>query len=137
VSKAQKINETYQRPGAHPRLKSVNFGVIEAVGPDVRMSINVVDEDSGTKQTSIHYIRTPAGSGSPKGMHSHPWEQTFYLLAGAMTVEIEGEPEPFEMEPGDVVVFPAGVMHRNYNLGAVETIHLSINTPHTKAAGPE
>jgi quercetin dioxygenase-like cupin family protein len=137
MSKARKINETYSRPGAHPRLKSVNFGAIDAVDPDVRMSINVIDEDSGTKQTSIHYIRTPAGSGSPKGMHSHPWEQTFYLLAGTMTVEIDGEPEPFEMQPGDVVVFPTNVLHRNYNLGDTETIHLSINTPHSKTAGSE
>jgi quercetin dioxygenase-like cupin family protein len=137
VSKAQKINETYRRPGAHPRLKSVNFGAIEAAGPDTRMSINVIDENSGTEQTAIHYIRTPAGSGSPKGLHSHPWEQTFYLLAGTMTVEIEDEPEPFEMRPGDVVVFPAHVRHRNYNLGDTETIHLSFNTPHTKAANPE
>jgi quercetin dioxygenase-like cupin family protein len=137
MSKARKINETYQRPGAHSRLKSVNFPALEAVEPDVRMSINVIDEDSGTQQTSIHYIRTPAGSGSPKGMHSHPWEQTFYLLAGTMTVEIDGEPEPIEMEVGDFVVFPVGVLHRNYNLGDTETIHLSINTPHTKTEGAE
>jgi quercetin dioxygenase-like cupin family protein len=126
---ARKINETYRRPDAHERVKSVNFPAIDAVGPDVRMSMNLIDADSGTEQSAIHYVRTPPGSGSPKGLHTHPWEQTFYILEGVMTVEIEGEPEPFDLQPGDVVVFPRNVAHRNWNRGDVETRHLAFNTP--------
>ena len=125
----QKINDTYRRPGANERIKSVNFPAIDAVAPEVRMSMNVIDASSGTEQSAIHYVRTPAGSGSPAGLHSHPWEQTFYVLEGVMTVEIEGEPEPFDLHPGDVVVFPRGVNHRNWNRGDVETRHLAFNTP--------
>jgi quercetin dioxygenase-like cupin family protein len=128
MSKATKVDDTFRRPGAHERLMSVNFGAIEAVDPDVRVSLNVIDEHTGTARTSVHYIRTPAGSGSPKGMHSHTWEQMFYLLSGSLTVEIEGVPAPIEMKPGDVVVFPKNVLHKNYNPGDVEALHLSINT---------
>lgn len=115
-------------PDAHERLRSVNFGAIEAVGTDVRMSLNVIDEHTGTARTSVHYIRTPAGAGSPAGLHSHTWEQMFYLISGTLTVEIDGEPEPIQMLPGDVVVFPKNVLHKNYNPGEVESLHLSINT---------
>jgi mannose-6-phosphate isomerase-like protein (cupin superfamily) len=128
MGKANKIGETFRRPDAHERLRSVDFGAIEAVDPDVRMSLNVIDEHTGTARTSVHYIRTPAGSGSPAGMHSHTWEQMFYLMSGTLTVEIDGEPEPIQMQPGDVVVFPKNVLHKNYNPGEVESLHLSINT---------
>jgi len=128
MGKANKIGETFRRPDAHERLRSVNFGAIEAVGPDVRMSLNVIDEHTGTARTSVHYIRTPAGAGSPAGLHSHTWEQMFYLISGTLTVEIDGEPEPIQMLPGDVVVFPKNVLHKNYNPGEVESLHLSINT---------
>jgi mannose-6-phosphate isomerase-like protein (cupin superfamily) len=128
MSKAVKINETYRRPGAHERVLSVNFPAVEEVSPDTRMSINLIDESTGTKRTSVHYIRTPAGSGSPEGFHAHTWEQMFYVLAGTLTVEFEGEPGPIELQPGDVVVFPRGTRHKNYNTGEVETLHISINT---------
>lgn len=128
MSKSHKIMETYRRPGAHPRVMSVNFGAVEAAGPDARMSLNAIDESTGTARTSVHYIRTPAGSGSPAGMHSHTWEQMFYVLSGGLTVEIEGEPELIELQPGDFVVFPKNVKHKNYNTGDTEAIHISINT---------
>lgn len=122
-------SDTYTRPGANERVRSVDFAAIEAAAPDKRVSLNVVDDRSGTEQTSVHYVRTPPGSSSPEGLHEHRWEQTFYIIAGTMTVEFEGE-EPFELIPGDVVVFPTGVKHRNWNAGTEETIHLSISTPH-------
>lgn len=129
MDKAVKIDATYERPGAHERVKSVDFGAVVAVGPEVRISMNLIDAESGTEQTGIHYVRTPPGSGSPKGLHTHPWEQIFYILEGVMTIEIDGEPEPFELRPGDVVVLPRNVAHRNWNGGQVETRHLSFNTP--------
>jgi quercetin dioxygenase-like cupin family protein len=129
MENAIKIHDTHRRAGAHKRVKSVNFGIIDDAGPGVRVSMNVIDSGTGTEQTAIHYVRTPPGSGSPKGLHSHTWEQTFYVLEGVMTVEIEGEPAPFELHPGDVVVFPRNVPHRNWNRGDVETRHLAFNTP--------
>lgn len=128
MSKAQKVDETYRRPGAHERLLSVNFPAIDAVAPEVRMSLNLIDEHTGTARTSLHYIRTPPHEGSPAGMHAHTWEQMFFLISGTLEVEIEGVPEAIHMQPGDVVVFPKGVRHKNYNPGDVEARHLSINT---------
>jgi mannose-6-phosphate isomerase-like protein (cupin superfamily) len=41
---------------------------------------------------------------------------------------VDGHGE-FEAGPGSLVVFPAGVPHRNWNAGDVATVHLSFNTP--------
>jgi mannose-6-phosphate isomerase-like protein (cupin superfamily) len=128
MGKSIKISETYRRPGAHDRLLSVNFPAMAEAGPDARMSINLIDEHHGTVRTGMHFIRTPAGAGSPAGMHNHTWEQMFYVIQGQLSVEIEGVDGIIEMEPGDVVVFPKGVMHKNWNAGGTETLHVSINT---------
>jgi mannose-6-phosphate isomerase-like protein (cupin superfamily) len=44
--------------------------------------------------------------------HTHPdTEEVFYLLSGALTMEIEGS-DPVVMKQGDVFVVPKGVKHR-------------------------
>ncbi len=48
-----------------------------------------------------------AGSKIPE--HSHPEEQTGYMLSGRMT--FHGPDGDFEAEPGDSWVFPGGVPH--------------------------
>jgi quercetin dioxygenase-like cupin family protein len=77
--------------------------------------------------TTVSYIRTPPGGGSPRGAHTHEFEQLFYLLAGRMAIEVAGERT--DVEPGSLIVFPAGVAHRNWNEGDEPTVHIAINTP--------
>ena len=118
----------YRRPDAHRLVRSVNFDAISAAPPDKRMSLTVTEVGTGDRKSMIKYIRTPSEHGSPKGFHTHPYDQTFYLISGGLAVEMEGE-EAFHMFPGDTVTFPAGVPHRNQNVGSSESVHLSINTP--------
>jgi mannose-6-phosphate isomerase-like protein (cupin superfamily) len=54
-------------------------------------------------------------------------DQLFYILSGTMSLEIEGK--RYEAGPGTLVVFPAGVPHRNWNGGNEATVHLAINSP--------
>ena len=108
-------------------VTKVDHTAEEAAGPNARFSQALVDESLGLRTCTINYIRTPAGGGSPAGLHTHVVDQVFYLLGGTMGIEIAGE--QFEVGPGSTVVFPAGVPHRNWNAGSEPTIHLAINVP--------
>jgi mannose-6-phosphate isomerase-like protein (cupin superfamily) len=80
-----------------------------------------------TDSCSIKIVKTPAGGGSPAGLHTHAVDQIFYVLSGTMNVEIQGT--TYVAGPGTLVVFPALVPHRNWNFGEDATIHLSIVVP--------
>jgi len=108
-------------------VRKVDQGAVSAAGPNERYSQWLLDHTSGSKNCSINWIKTPAGSGSPAGMHTHEVDQIFYILAGTMSLEIEDT--QYEAGPGSLVVFPAGVPHRNWNGGTEPTIHLAFNVP--------
>jgi mannose-6-phosphate isomerase-like protein (cupin superfamily) len=108
-------------------VRKVDEAAVAAAGPDERVSQWLLDHTSGGQHCSINWIKTPAGGGSPAGMHTHVVDQIFYILAGTMSLEIEGN--EYAAGPGSLVVFPAGVPHRNWNGGTEPTIHLAFNTP--------
>jgi mannose-6-phosphate isomerase-like protein (cupin superfamily) len=108
-------------------VRKVDFAAIERSGADERLTQNLLDRTSGAKTCSIHCIKTPAGGGSPAGMHIHDVDQIFYILRGTMSIEIEGK--RYDCSPGSLIVFPAGVQHRNWNGGSEPTLHLAFNTP--------
>jgi len=108
-------------------LRPVDFAAIERSGPDNRFTQTLIDHTSGAKTCTVYYIRTPAGSGSPAGLHTHDVDQIFYILEGKMSIEIENK--EYEVGPGTLVIFPAGVPHRNWNGGREPTAHLAFNTP--------
>lgn len=83
--------------------------------------------DGITDSCSIKIVKTPAGDGSPAGLHTHEVDQIFYVLSGTMNIEIHGT--TYVADPGTLVVFPAGVPHRNWNSGEEATTHLSIVVP--------
>src|SRR3981081_2957074 len=108
-------------------LRQVDPAALEAAAPGERFSQWLLDQDSGSQHCSINYIRTPAGGGSPAGMHTHVVDQIFYILSGTMNLEIDST--AYEAGPGTLVVFPAGVPHRNWNGGTDATVHLAFNAP--------
>jgi mannose-6-phosphate isomerase-like protein (cupin superfamily) len=108
-------------------VRKVDEAAVAAAGPNERFSQWLLDHTSGGKHCSINWIKTPAGGGSPAGMHTHVVDQIFYILEGTMNLEIEGK--EYAAGPGSLVVFPAGVPHRNWNGGAQPTVHLAFNTP--------
>lgn len=87
----------------------------------------LLDRDSGAEKCSVVCIKTPPGAGSESGLHTHPFEQVFYILSGTMELEIAGG--QYRAETGSVVVLPQGVPHRNWNAGSEPSMHLSFMTP--------
>jgi mannose-6-phosphate isomerase-like protein (cupin superfamily) len=115
-------------------LRRVDLAAVAATRPGERFSQWLLDHDSGGTHCSINYIQTPAGGGSPAGMHTHVVDQIFYVLQGTMSLEIEGN--QYAAGPGTLVVFPAGVPHRNWNGGSEPTVHLAFNAPLPDPAEP-
>jgi mannose-6-phosphate isomerase-like protein (cupin superfamily) len=108
-------------------VRTVDFAAIDKSGPDERLTQPLLDHTSGATTCTIDCIKTPVGGGSPAGMHVHDVDQIFYILRGTMSVEIQGE--QYDCPPGSLIVFPAGVRHRNWNDGSEPTVHLAFNTP--------
>jgi quercetin dioxygenase-like cupin family protein len=106
-------------------LRQVDFARLAAT--DKRRAQPLLDHDSGATSCSVSCIKTPPGEGSPAGMHTHAVDQLFYILSGTMSLEIAGQ--SYVAGPGTLVVFPAGVPHRNWNGGHEATIHLAVNSP--------
>jgi len=94
----------------------------------------LVDPDMGSTNCSVNCIKTPAGGGSPAGLHIHEVDQIFYIVSGTMSIEIDGKTD--ECGPGSVVFFPKGVPHKNWNAGSEPTIHLAIQAPVPDPARP-
>jgi len=108
-------------------VRTIDFEAIEKSGADERLTQNLFDHESGAKNCTINCIKTPAGSGSPAGMHIHDVDQIFYILSGTMSIEIEDK--QYDCHPGTLIIFPAGVPHRNWNGTSEPTVHLAFNTP--------
>jgi quercetin dioxygenase-like cupin family protein len=104
-------------------VRKVDFAALDASA--TRFTQPLLDREAASCQ--INCIKTPAGDGSPAGLHIHAVDQAFYVMSGVMSLEIEGK--QYEAGPGTLVFFPAGVPHRNWNAGSAPTVHLAINTP--------
>lgn len=108
-------------------VRRVDSAALTAAGPTERFSQWLLDHTSGGQHCSVNFIKTPAGGGSPAGLHTHAVDQIFYILDGTMSIEVDGQEH--QAEAGSLVIFPAGVPHRNWNGGNVPTLHLAFNTP--------
>lgn len=108
-------------------VRPIDFDAIAALGPDERMAQRLLDRNSGATECAVSLIRTPAGGGSPRGLHVHDFEQHYYVIEGGMGVEIEGT--SYDVPPGSIVWIPRGVPHRNWTSSDQPTLHLSINVP--------
>ena len=84
--------EVTHNTGAMDYIRQVDQGALAAAAPGERFSQWLLDQDSGAQHCSINYIRTPAGMGSPAGMHTHVVDQIFYILSGTMSLEIDDTP---------------------------------------------
>ena len=111
-----------------PYLRHADVEAFAALAADQRYSQKLLDRTSGGERVAVSLIRTPAGKGSPEGLHTHDFEQVFYVLRGTMNIEIDGT--TFTAPEGSLVRFPRGVPHRNWNdEDGADTMHLAINVP--------
>jgi len=106
-------------------IRSVDFAALRASAE--RHTQRLLDRASGGTSCQITVVKTPPASGSPEGLHTHEVDQIFYVLEGTMSIEVQGATR--EAGPGSLIVFPAGVPHRNWNAGHDPSVHLSIAVP--------
>jgi quercetin dioxygenase-like cupin family protein len=108
-------------------VRPVDAATLDATAADARFSQVLLGHDSGARNCTISFVRTPPGGGSPEGLHTHEVDQVFYVIEGSMSIEVAGATH--EVPPGNLIVFPAGVPHRNWNGGSEPTVHIAFNTP--------
>jgi len=58
-------------------------------------------------QWLMYEAKDTAGNGAP--LHSHPWEETFYILEGALDIQIGKR--TFAANAGSTVYFPENAVH--------------------------
>lgn len=108
-------------------IRSIDFAAIDRSGPGERFVQTILDQTSAQRPARSIASRRRAGGGSPAGLHTHHVDQIFYILKGKMKIEIEGE--DCGVGPGTLVIFPAGVSHRNWNGSGEPTLHLAFSAP--------
>jgi quercetin dioxygenase-like cupin family protein len=69
--------------------RQVDFNTFAAT--ENRVSQTLLGPESEFSSCQITCVQTPSGSGSPAGTHTHAVDQPFYVLAGTMSLEIDGE----------------------------------------------
>jgi len=115
-------------------VRRIDFAAIEKSPRDERVTQRLYDHTSGATNCAVSCFKTPPGGGSPAGMHTHAIDQLFYIVSGTMSIEIEGK--QYECTPGSLIIFPAGVPHRNWNGSSEPIVHLAFNTPMPDPAVP-
>jgi quercetin dioxygenase-like cupin family protein len=108
-------------------IRTIDFAAIDKSGATEYVTQRLLDHTSGARNCTISCVKTPAGGGSPAGMHVHDVDQIFYILSGTMSVEIEDK--QYECAPGALIIFPAGVRHRNWNGTDKPIMHLTFAAP--------
>jgi len=69
--------------------------------------VTVLAPGAATEGYEIFLQRGPEGSGPPP--HSHPWDESFYVMKGEMEFGIGAE--SYSASPGTLVHLPAGTTH--------------------------
>ena len=59
------------------------------------------------------------GAGGGGGKHFHPGDELVYVVEGAMTFEVDGQP-PVTVKTGEAVRLPGKVPHRGFNAGTTD-----------------
>ena len=89
-------------------LRKVDFDRLNA--SPTRSSQVLIERATGATTCKIMISRIMPGDGSPRGVHTHTFEQDLYVISGTLHVEIDGK--QYEAGPGTLVVQPAGSAHR-------------------------
>jgi mannose-6-phosphate isomerase-like protein (cupin superfamily) len=92
-----------------------------------RLVAKLLGQHANPVGCQVSLLRTPPGGGSSRGLHTHEFDQIYFVLSGTMGIEIDDT--QFEVGRGDLIIFPAGTPHRNWTAGSVPAVHLAIASP--------
>jgi quercetin dioxygenase-like cupin family protein len=76
--------------------------------------IELQRHDLSTKDREAVLARAEFQPGAVVPKHTHPGEELGYVVAGELTLEIEGKP-PLTLKAGDSFFVPAGTVHTGKN----------------------
>ncbi len=81
----------------------------------------LLDQPLGVSGRHGVTARVEVEPGAESTRHTHPGDEFEYVAAGALQLEIDGQP-PRIYSAGDVFFVPAGVVHNGRNAGTVRTV---------------
>ena len=97
------------------------FGIqtLNAQQPGVKR-VELQRGDLSVAGREVVVVRAEFDADGIIGRHTHPGEESSYLLEGTMQLEIDGKP-PLILNAGDVFMIPAGVVHAAKNIGKTQS----------------
>jgi mannose-6-phosphate isomerase-like protein (cupin superfamily) len=112
-------------------VRSVDFSAFPA---GAFHSQRLADASTGLDSCLCLSTRVPPGSGTTAGLHIHPSDQLYYVLAGTMHARVAER--TYIVEPGNLVIIPAGTPHWNWNEGTQDELHFELIVPMPPAGTP-
>jgi len=110
---AQASAETPKAAAAPPAAMPAGFKRVELQRHDIAQANHEAVQARGEFE---------AGAAVPR--HSHPGEEVGFVLAGELTVEVDGKPAQ-TVKAGEVFFIPAGTVHAGKNTSKGQTVVIS------------
>jgi mannose-6-phosphate isomerase-like protein (cupin superfamily) len=105
-------------------VRPIDFAAFK---PSEFHSQRIADRSTGIESCTVLFTRVPPGTGTTGGLHIHPADQFYYILAGDMNVQLGAY--QYTAGPGMLVWIPAGVPHWNWNAGSKDELHFELIVP--------
>jgi len=134
MTPAPRRGQAFSRPIAHGVNGNVDSPGYVAGGPITRSReplpgfslFDLVDKSVGSLHAAVRLAEVQPGAEGPS-WHVHDFDQFYFVLEGALTVEIAHEHHV--ARPMSLVSLPAGTPHRNWNADGDLERHLAILVP--------
>jgi quercetin dioxygenase-like cupin family protein len=81
----------------------------------VKRSLILKTELEGVEGKEMHAWVTEFAPGASSGKHYHPWKEFVYVLEGAFTIEVQGNPAA-TLKPGEIISVAPKQVHEGKNL---------------------
>lgn len=85
-------------------------------------------EKANSSIQNMNMLRSEFEVGGGAELHTHPFEQAYYILKGKALVTIGKD--QYKVKPGDSMVFPPNVEHAIKNIGKTPMWLIAVNSPH-------
>ena len=83
--------------------------------------------NSGDSHLQERIDNANPGFGVGPGLHVHPFDQIYFVLAGTMTLQYGVN--TYQVQPNTFAIIPTGVVHYNKNTGTVPERHVTLLLP--------
>ena len=94
----------------------------------VKCSTKALLENANTGIKNMSMLRSEFEVGGYADLHTHPFEQVYYILKGKAQVTIGKD--QYTVKAGDSMIFPTNVEHAIKNLGKAPMWLIAVNSPH-------